>query len=364
MSKAKPTSSSGEISSQTIILAGIAWAAIALLFYLLLSAPTEVQAFGGSARPIWYRIGTYIFQTVAIVFSSFLCLRNWRSPKIISGRNVWLGLGFGIMAWGIGNLAFAYQDFNYQHQLTQNLDSLSQIVSRQKNTPHLTEAFEKKKITDNKTILDLIKEKDIDKLAPALKTFGQDFSSKVPTLPQEMEKIAKNLSDLPTTFPSYADIFFTLTYVFLAWGMAMSVIGRRLNLFPKQWGIVALVAVFGLAAGGYVTFLAGNVVGDVKFDIGKVLNTIYALGDVWLLIVAAVLLLAFWGGKAAQSWRLIGGAAIAMFIGDLGFAFSSKSPNYQSGDWIEFFWILAFVLWGVGAALEFDISSRPTSRRR
>ncbi|CAN1211788.1 DUF5009 domain-containing protein [Tumidithrix helvetica PCC 7403] len=357
MSKAKPTSSSSGISTQTLILAGIAWAAIALLFYLLLSAPTEKLAFDDSARPTWYRIGTYIFQTVAIIFSSFLCLRNWRSPKIISGRNVWLGLGFGIMAWGIGNLVFAYLDFNYQQQLTQNLESLSQIINQHKSVPDLTKTFDKK-------VLELIKDKNIDELVPALKAFGEQFKGKVPTLPQDFEKISKNFSNLPTLIPSIADLFFTLTYVFLSWGMAMSVIGRRLNLFPKQWGIVALVAAFGLAAGGYVTFVAGNAAGAIRFDIPKVLNTIYAIGDVWLLIVAAVLLLAFWGGKAAQSWRLIGGAAIAMFIGDLGFAFSSKSPNYQSGDWIEFFWILAFILWGVGAALEFDISSRPTSRRR
>jgi hypothetical protein len=362
MTKAKPTSAQGGNSTQTIILAGIAWAAIALLFYLLLSAPTEKLAFDGSARPTWYRIGTYIFQTVAIVFSSFLCLRNWRSPKIISGRNVWLGLGFGILAWGIGNLAFAYQDFNYQHQLTQNIDSLSQIVTKHKADKSLPE-FAK---TFDKEILELIKEKDVEKLAPALIDFGKQekFKTKIPTLSQDLEKISKNLEALPTLIPSIADVFFTLTYVFLAWGMAMSVIGRRLNLFPKQWGIVSLVAAFGLAAGGYVTFIAGNSAGAIKFDVPKILNTIYALGDVWLLIVAAVLLLAFWGGKAAQSWRLIGGAAIAMFIGDLGFAYSSKSSNYQSGDWIEFFWILAFILWGVGAALEFDISSRPTSRRR
>jgi hypothetical protein len=359
MTKAKPTSpSSGGISTQTIILTGIAWAAIALLFYLFLSAPTEKLAFDGSARPTWYRIGTYIFQTLAIIFSSFLCLRNWRSPKTISGRNVWLGLGFGIMAWGIGNLAFAYQDFNYQYQLTQNIDSLSQIVSKNKAVPEFTKTFDRE-------ILAAIKEKDPDKLAPALTEFAKQekFKTKIPTLSQDFEKIAKNLENLPKLIPSIADVFFTLTYVFLAWGMAMSVIGRRLNLFPKQWGIVALVGVFGIAAGAYVTFVAGNTAGSIVFDSEKILNTIYVLGDVWLLIVAAILLLAFWGGKAAQSWRLIGGAAIAMFIGDLGFSYSNKQSNYQSGEWIEFFWILAFILWGIGAALEFDISSRPTSRR-
>ncbi|MBD2187721.1 hypothetical protein H6F41_06135, partial [Pseudanabaena sp. FACHB-723] len=124
----KDKSSSSGISTQSIIWAAIAWAILALMFYLFLSAPTD--SMGGikpeecdkvikdlSVRPNWYRYGTYIFQTIAIAVSGLLCLRNWRSPKIISGRNVWLGLGLGILSWGIGNLIFGYLDFQYQSGL-------------------------------------------------------------------------------------------------------------------------------------------------------------------------------------------------------------------------------------------------------
>jgi hypothetical protein len=252
-------------------------------------------------RPNWYRYGTYIFQTVAISCSGILCLRNWRSSKIISGRNVWLGLGIGILSWGIGNLIFGYLDFQYQSGL--------------------------------------------------------------------IAGGAKGAKDLVQTFPSIADIFFTATYVFLSWGMAMSVIGRRLNLYPKQWAIVGAVGFVGVVVAAYVTFGVG---GGFSLDTGKILNIVYALGDIWLLIVATILLLAFWGGKAAQSWRLLGSAGIAMFFGDLWFNYSINSgiskvcegKQYQSGEPAEFFWILAFILWGMAAALEFDLSSRPTSRSR
>jgi hypothetical protein len=280
------------------------------MFYLFLSAPTDgphlvkpeecdkvVKDF--IVRPNWYRYGTYIFQTVAIACSGILCLRNWRSPKIISGRNVWLGLGIGILSWGIGNLIFGYLDFKYQSGL--------------------------------------------------------------------IAGGAKGAKDLVKTFPSIADIFFTATYVFLSWGMAMSVIGRRLNLYPKQWAIVGAVGFVGVSLAGYVTFAVG---GGFTLDTGKILNIVYALGDIWLLIVATILLLAFWGGKAAQSWRLLGSAGIAMFLSDLWFNYSinisdiCKAKPYQSGEPAEFFWILAFILWGMAAALEFDLSSRPTTRNR
>lgn len=309
MSRAKPPSPSG-ISTQSIVWAAIGWAATALIYYLFLSAPTdgphtikpeecEKVVKGLIVRPNWYRYGTYLFQTVAIACSGLLCLRNWRSAKIISGRNVWLGLGIGILSWGIGNLTFGYLDFQYQSGL--------------------------------------------------------------------IAGGAKGAKELVKTFPSIADIFFTVTYLFLSWGMAMSVIGRRLNLYPKQWAIVGGVGLLGIGLAAYVTF---GVSGEVTLDLGKTLNIIYALGDIWLLIVATILLLAFWGGKAAQSWRLLGSAGIAMFFGDLWFNYSNnisdicKAKPYQSGEPAEFFWILAFILWGMAAALEFDLSSRSTGRSR
>lgn len=309
MSRAKSSSPAG-ISTQSIIWAALGWAILALMFYLFLSAPTDGPHIIKPeecnkvvkdliVRPNWYRYGTYIFQTIAIAFSGILCLRNWRSPKIISGHNVWLGLGLGILSWGIGNLIFGYLDFQYQSGL---------IAGGVKGSQNLVK-----------------------------------------------------------TFPSIADIFFTATYVFLSWGMAMSVIGRRLNLYPKQWAIVGAVGVVGVGLAAYVTFGVG---GGFTLDTGKILNIGYALGDIWLLIVATILLLAFWGGKAAQSWRLLGSAGIAMFVSDLWFNYSinisdiCKAKPYQSGEPAEFFWILAFILWGMAAALEFDLSSRPTGRSR
>jgi hypothetical protein len=59
-----------------------------------------------------------------------------------------------------------------------------------------------------------------------------------------------------------------------------------------------------------------------------------------------------------------------MFLSDLWFNYSinisdiCKGKPYQSGEPTEFFWILAFILWGMAAALEFDLSSRPTGRSR
>lgn len=263
---------------------GIIWIAFSILYYLFLGLPTEKvgEVF---VRPFWYRIGIYIVETVPILAASFLCLRNWFSPKIIGGRNVWLGIGIGVLSWGIGNLVFAY-----------------------------------------------------------------------------IELVLKG-----TPFPSVADIFFVTFYVCLSISLALSVMRKRFKLSLWQWGIVALVGSLGLAIAGFVTFIAGNDGKPIEFNLDKILGTVYAVGDVWLLIVATMLLLAFWGGKFGQSWRLLAAAAISMFLGDLGFNYlqniATADRPYQSGEFVELFWVLAFILFGMAAAVELQLSSGRTSRR-
>ncbi|AFY71042.1 hypothetical protein Pse7367_2789 [Thalassoporum mexicanum PCC 7367] len=280
------TKSSSLLPTQYVVLGGIIWAVLSLLFYLLFSPPT-VEVNGELLRPGWYRIGTYIFQTVAIAVSCLLCIRNWQGRKVMSGANVWLTIGLGVFSWGLGNLIFGYMELGM---------------------------------------------------------------------------------GLEPTPPAIPDIFFVLTYVFLSIGMVSAVISRKLNLDLKQWLIVALVGAAGIIAAGYITFFAGNPSGGITFDPATMLLTLYALGDILILIVAAMLLLAFWGGRFAQSWRLLGAAGVFMFVGDLGFSLASTAETYQSGEPIEFFWILAFVLFGMAAALEHDqpksSRSRSSSRRR
>ncbi len=280
MTKAKPIPSSSS-STATAILSCIGCTVFALLFYLFAGIPEKID--GQWVRPLWFRYGTYLLQSLAIALATGLCLRNWSSPKIFSGRSVWLGLAIGSICWGVSNLIFGYFDL---------------------------------------------------------------FTKKIP-------------------FPTVADWTFITSYLFLAWGMAMSVMGRRLNLTAVQWMLVVGVSLVGLAIGVLVTLLPGSDNGSAELSLLRLaVSAVYALVDVWMLIVATILLMAFSGGKAAQSWRLLAGAGIAMFIGDLGFNFAIKSPDYATGSWIEWFWVLAFSLFGMAAALEFDISSRATPRRR
>lgn len=322
---------------RTIVLAGIAWAVLALLFFLIFSVTT------GDNRPVWYLIGTYVFEQVAYLSAALLCFRNWQSPQIVSGRNVWLGFGLGMLFYFIGNFIFGYWE------------------------------------------LALKIEPDI----------------------------------------SLADPFFIATYISLGWGMIQAVSSRRLNLEKWQWGIVAGIAAIGIvlayliappdfsnkaqaatppsivaqasapasptakpalkapavqptakpkptgtakpatnakpaAAASRVSWIE-ELDNKLKFLVPW-LTLFYVVSDIALLILATMLLLAFWGGRFSQSWRMIAGATLSLYIADMWLKWAERNiENYQSGSLPEIFWVFSGVLFAIGAALEYDTSSR--SRR-
>ncbi|BAY18388.1 hypothetical protein NIES21_42350 [Anabaenopsis circularis NIES-21] len=102
-------SSKAIFSNRNIILAGIAWAVAALLYFLLFSAKIP-GANGVESRAEWYVIGTNIFEALAYLGAGILCLRNWRSPQIVSSRNVWLAIAIGMLSYFLGGIFFGYTE--------------------------------------------------------------------------------------------------------------------------------------------------------------------------------------------------------------------------------------------------------------
>jgi hypothetical protein len=228
---------------------------------------------------------------------------------------------------------------------------------------------------------------------------------------------------------SPGDLFFVPAYLFLAWGMILAVISRRLNLEVWQWATVAAIAVAGIALAVWLQVASPDnassatpplpvgttqgttqvakatspkkaiaatkapavnktatvvktaqakpsaptgenqapawVLSVEKFlePLGTFLNIFYVVSDIFLLIVASTVLLAFWGGRFSQSWRMIAGAAFSYYVADMWLKYADKfiGDDYQSGGLLEVFWVFSGVLFAIGAVLEFDTSSR--SRR-
>jgi hypothetical protein len=168
---------------------------------------------------------------------------------------------------------------------------------------------------------------------------------------------------------SLGDVFFVVTYLFLGVGMILAVASSRLNLEKWQWMIVSAIGAFGSALAWLISHQpqgADKVSQQVPSwaeNIAPVLSTIYIVSDVLLLIIATTLLLAFWGGRVSLSWRMIAAAAFSLYIADMWFQYATIGiPNYQSGEILEVFWVMSGVLFGMGAALEYDASSSRSRR--
>jgi hypothetical protein len=269
-------SSKSFFTNRNIILVSIGWAVMALLYFLLFSAKIP-GANGVESRAEWYVIGTNIFEALAYLGAGILCLRNWRSPQIVSSRNVWLAIAIGMLSYFLGGIFFGY------------------------------------------TELVLKEEPDV----------------------------------------SISDVFFVLTYISLGIGMILAVASRRINLEKWQWLIVSAIGVFGSLVAWWISMQQTT----PTEMLAAILNWFYVVSDVVLLIMATTLLLAFWGGRVAQSWRMIAAAAFSLYIADMWFKFA-QGPSYQSGDILEVFWVFSGVLFGMGAVLEHDASLSRTRRER
>jgi hypothetical protein len=323
------------LATPTLILIAVGWGVIALLFFLLFSVTLP-----GEGRPAWYGLGTVILEQVGFLLAGVLCLRNGFSNKIVSGRNVWLGIGIGLLSYFVGNLFFSWWELYW------------------------------------------------------------------------------GLS--PTVSPG--DLLYIISYLCLATGMILAVRSRRLNLELWQWGIVVGIAATGIAIAAWLSYpfefgltppepieasptieqvagsepIADGTVAAPELEaeveaeemrhpvpawvkamdrrlepFGSALNLTYVVLDVLLLIIASVLLLAFWGGRFSQSWRMIAAAAFSLYIADMWFKYADKNiPDYESGDLLEVFFTFTGVFFAIGAILEYDVSTRAAktssrgSRRR
>ncbi|WP_228034968.1 hypothetical protein [Oculatella sp. LEGE 06141] len=319
----KSSGSELKVSVQAVILAAIAWSTAALLFFLLFSVPLP-----GQGRPEWYGVTTYILEDIAFLGAGIMCFRNWRSSQIVSGRTVWLSIGLGMFSYFIGNLLLAYWELGLQLQ--------------------------------------------------------------------------------PDVSPG--DIFFIATYVFLGWGMLQAVLSRRLSLTAAQWATLAGIAIGSIALAYVLAFspaeaapqslltdpastlvattsptiaqaepVSPDVISQVEeasppipawadsinetlAPLSNFVGILYIVGDIILVIIATTLLLAFWGGRFSVSWRFISAAALSFYIADMWFYYATNYiENYQTGALPEVFWIFSGCLFAIGAALEYDLSTR--SRR-
>ncbi len=356
------------LSIQTIVFAGCGWAVVALLFFLLFSVPEP-----GKGLPLWYSIGTSIFELVAYLAATILCFRNWQSNQIVSGRTVWLAFALGMLSYFLGTIVFTLWETGWGQEAAVTPGDffyvltylclvwgiLQAVISRRLNlemwqwgtvgliaavgiafavwvaapsaTPTTSQApawyssvFEAPAIAQTPT------KSPAQKTQPAAaKPKASPAATAKPTpKPAAATPKAASPAASPSTAPAKAP---ELAEV------------KTEALFPVPDWVEALEKQLA--------------------PLQSIINLFYVVADVVLLILATMLLLAFWGGKSSRSWQVIAIAAFFLYLADMWFKYATtKIVDYKSGSLPEVAWVFFGVLFGIGAALEYDLSTRSSRR--
>lgn len=324
----------------------IAWGVIALLFFLLFSVPLP-----GQGRPLWYSIGTYVLELGAQLAATILCLRNWRSPQIVSGRNVWLFIGLGLLCYFIGNLFFFYWEIGLGIEPDVSLGDIFFVANYVLLVVGMFLAVASRRLN-----LEIWQWGIVTVIAAAGIVFAWLISLPAQDAPQSLLIQPAVAQTAPATQPKPPTIKSIKP-------TASPTVPTASPAAPDPAAVQAAPDSASTSNAPEIVKLIDNALKPLK----PVLNWFYIVSDIFLLIIATMLLLAFWGGRFAQSWRMIAAAAFSLYIADMWFKYATNPrisgiQNYQSGGLLEVFWVFSSVLFGIGAALEYDISSRSRSR--
>ncbi|AFZ13197.1 hypothetical protein Cri9333_2328 [Crinalium epipsammum PCC 9333] len=346
----KSSSPNSLLSGQNVVYAGIAWSVLALLFYLLFSISVP-----GEERPFWYSMGTYFFEEVPFLAAALLCFRNWRSPQIASGRNVWLGIGLGLLSFFIGNLFFGWWELYWGLDPAVSPGDLFYVLFYVCLGCGLVLAILPRRLNLEPWQWATVIASAVSAIALAIWLL-----SSPPANAQEASAIAQPARSAIASTP--------ITQQRDSNTPSQTLIAQKapnVKVTPKAPATKAPPVPANTSKNqppGWVLSLE-----KVLEPLAAPLSLFYIAGDVFLLIIAALLLLAFWGGRFAQSWRMIAAAAFSFYIADMWFTYATDHiTDYQSGFLLEVFWVFSGVLFAIGAALEYDnsIRSRRAGRKR
>jgi hypothetical protein len=363
MSTADKPSGKSFLSVQAIVLMGIAWAIGALLFFLLFSVTAP-----GECRPEWYSWGTSIFEALSYLAAALLCLRNWRSPQIVSGRNVWLGIGLGMLFYFIGNVLFSIWESVFYLEPDVSLGDFGFILTYIFLIWGMVSAVFSRRLN-----LEIWQWGVVAAIAAigigiaGWLSFQQpEAAASAILMPSaQAQQAPASPTAKPATQPPKAPAVKAAPVAKPATQSAPATPAAKPA--PVSAPATAAPAAEPATAENACTKEAAAPQWALDLDKGLAglknpVNLFYVVCDVVLLVLATMLLLAFWGGRFSQSWRMIASAAFCLYIADIWFKYATANfKDYQSGSLPEVFWVFSGVLFAIGAALEHDISSK--SRR-
>ncbi len=353
-------------SSQPIYYGGALWAFLAAMYFL-------TQNTGRSDDSV-YHLVTALFEIVAFFGAAVLCLRNVLGSNSVSGKDVWLGLGLGLASYCIGSCLFAYWEVVLDQSPDVSLGDLfyvpayffliygmvMAVIKRQLNLELVQWAM-----VMMMGVLGIVCAIFVSNIKPVTRATQSINFFEAPAIAYSLPTNAANPPTWQTTELAQAPSVKPSATAKPAPSVKPSSPVTQPLAVPGT-GITVPASPTPEAKPTKQPPAWAKQIDEVLRPYKETINWIYVAADVCLVVIATALLTAFWGGRFSQSWQIIAFAAFSLYIADMWVKYSTKvDANYNSGSLPEVFFVFAAVLFGIGAALEHDLSrSRRGGRRR
>jgi hypothetical protein len=305
---------------QNVIYWAVAWATLSLFTYMFFSGSAQ-----SVDRPVWYRLFTaYILQDVPLLVAGLLCIRNGLSRRMPSGSRVWLLMGIAISSFLVGNIFFSSWELVWHLNSTGSLGDPFYCIFYTCLCLAMVIAIATKRVRLN--LYQWITVAGISIYAATLVTW---------ILKPPAASLASTGTE-PAPLTSQVQSSVTGTTNSTAPATAPELTAPTSE--PKT------------DVPGWVMFFDG-----IFKPYGQTLNIFYVWCDVVLFALAAVMILAFWGGRLSNAWQVNAQAIICFYVADMWFAYAGNQiKDYQGGFMLEVFWIFGAIQFAVAAGIEFE----------
>lgn len=279
--------------------------------------------------PKWYSFLLYFIEETSFFCACFLCIRNWRYPRLISNRTIWLVLAIGLCCQGLGNIIFNYWELILKREPSLSIANIFYVVSYTSIVSGIFLAVRYRAINLSKWQWGMV---------GFAATIAISLAVITNTPPAQNAYLPSNLlTEKETILVDFSQE--------LSFSNSDSNIQLLADLTQQgnapQWAILLEKMI--------EPFI-------------NIFNIFYVIADILMLTMASTLLITFWGGRFSQTWLAISLGALSFYIGDIWYAYSITYTGQSPRGLIDFLWTFSALCYVVGAAFEYDISWNLRSR--
>lgn len=291
----------------------------------------------------WFVILVSLLKVGSFLIATVLCWRNASDPDIVSGRGVWQAIALGLFFYALGDITVILWRSLWGITAAVSLGDVFYGVSYLFLALGLLQALLPRQMTLN---LPQTLGISVAGLVGILLASWINFYSH----PVEKSKVVQSTQAVPQVATQ-------------AGAQAISV-----TLDDANDAIATNSLNSKSAAAGAVTRTdqrAPALIQTIEQRLSRIARyagLVYVVGDCALVVMAAALLVAFWGGSYSQTWRLVALAGICLYIADMFLMYEIARGSYEQGAIWEFFWVLSALFFGLSAGVEKGISTQMKAR--